>query len=127
VIAAIAALSIGLFVAAVSLFRIPHVAASALSTTSRAMATLKEGTDDLARERAMQQASLQLAGSFVSMLVRTALALALALVPLATAAAAGLAAPRDVLAFLSRWQVGLTATVVVAAGYVAWTRWWTTS
>jgi hypothetical protein len=127
VIAAIAALSIGFFVAGVSLLRIPKVAAGALSTSSRAMATLRDASDDRAREHAMQQASLRLAGSFVSMLLRTALALGLALVPVGVAGVAGLVAPGDVVVFLSRWQVGLTATIVVGGGYFAWTHWWITS
>jgi hypothetical protein len=120
-------LSIGTFVAALSLLRIPALAADALSTTGRTMATLREASDDRVRERAMQQASLRLARTFASMLIRTGLAAGAAFLPVGVAALAGLTTTVRVGAFLSRWEVEATATAVVAAGYFARTRWWTTS
>jgi hypothetical protein len=125
VTAVTAVVSIAFFAAAVVLLRIPAVAAGALATGKGAIATLQAATDDRTRERAMQQASSRLFGGMASMLARTALAVGLALLPVAGAMAAGVAAPADVLAFVSRWDVDAAALALTGA-YVAGTRWWTT-
>jgi hypothetical protein len=108
-------------------FGVLRVGAQALGTARGSLATLRDPRlDDTAREQAVQAASLRLFGAFFSILLRTALVLLAAALPLGLAGLAGLAAPEAVMAFLLRWDVIALTTLAMLAGYVVWRRLWAT-
>lgn len=124
-IAATGYLSIGVFAVALWLCGVVRVGAGVLQTARSAVAALRdEALDDAAREKAVQGASIRLFGAFLSILARGALALAISLVPVALAVAAGLADSRAVVAFLSRWDTVVIGSAAVCLGYVAKARLW---
>ena len=82
------------------------------------------GLDEEAREKAVQAAALKLFGAFGSILIRSALALIAAAVPILAADAAGIAAEPAVTGFLSRWEVILALTVIITLGWVLARRAW---
>jgi hypothetical protein len=125
VITAIA--SVILFTMGLWAFGVLRVGAQALGTARGSLATLRDPRlDDTAREQAVQAASLRLFGAFFSILLRTALVLLAAALPLGLAGLAGLAAPEAVVAFLLRWDVIALTTLAMLAGYVVWRRLWAT-
>jgi len=122
-IAATAILSIGAFLIAFWRLRVAEIAAGVLVTARDALATMRdEALDDRQRERAVQQASIRLMGAFVSILLRSLLALLAALLPIWAVALTGLAPQDAVVSYLSRWDVIAVATLVILAGFVVWTR-----
>lgn len=124
-IAATGIASILVFLVALWLLRLVPVASGAMTTARGALDAMRdEALDDAAREKAVQKASLQLMGAFVSIVVRGAVSLAASLLPIWLADRLALAADTDVIAFLSRWDVIVIASVVIIAAYVAWVRLW---
>jgi hypothetical protein len=120
-----AILSVGIFVAALSMSGVAGAASGVLATTQATMAVMRDATlDDAARERAVQRSSLKLVSDFVSILLRGGLSLAASLLPIWLMDAAGLVSARSVLGFLSRVDVMVGTTIVMVLGYVAWTRVW---
>lgn len=122
-IAVTAIVSTGLFVLAFGILGIARIGAGVLVTARDAVAVMRdENSDDETREKVARRASLQLMGALFSILVRTALAVLAAFVPIWIAASAGFAASGDVLRFLSRWDVIVAASLVIIAGYIMWMR-----
>jgi hypothetical protein len=122
-IVATAITSIGVFILAFWLFGVARVAASVLTTTRDAITILRDDSlDDLAREKKLQCASLQLIGSFISIFVRSALALVTSFLPIWLASLTGQVTIENVILFLSRWDVIVGATLVVIVIYVISTR-----
>jgi hypothetical protein len=122
----VAILSLALFAVALSRVGISTVAAGAWATTSRALAAAKKA-DDRVRERVMRQASVELAGCAMSMVGRTSLAAAIALVPAGVASALRISTLHDVLTVLGRWDVSVAATLAFAVLYFVRTCRWITS
>lgn len=100
------------FMIALRAMAIPAITARVISTgreAARVMADRSVADDD--KERLMQQASIQLLKTFVSITARTAAAVAAGAVPLAVLHAAGIVPLAAVGAFLATWQ-GITLTAV---------------
>jgi hypothetical protein len=123
----VAVVSLALFAVALSRVGISTVAAGAWATTSRALDTAKEAADERVRERAMRQASVQLAGCVLSMAGRTAFAAAIALVPAGIASALRVSTLHEVVTVLGRWEVSAAATLAFGVFYFVRTCWWITS
>ena len=117
---------------AVAAFLLGFHLAGVLPAASRAIATARSATgamrnpalDDLARElmdrtgipgMAAQKAGLSLLGSFASIALRSAAALAVSFVPILLADAMGLVDAGATTAFLLRWDVILGASAVMIA------------
>jgi hypothetical protein len=117
--------SVALFMAVLFLSGLVAVALRAIATAQGAVAAMRApGLDDLAREKAVQQASLRLFAAFGGILVRTALCLAAAALPVLAAGALGLATEAEVTGFLMRWDVILILTFAITAGWIAGRRLW---
>jgi hypothetical protein len=122
-IAAIAIVSIGVFICGLKLFGVFRVAGKAIATAQEAITTLRDKSlDDQTREKKLQRASLQLLGAFISILIRSILTLLSSLVPIWLASFTGLARIEDVISYLSRWDVITISTVFMIAGYFVWIR-----
>lgn len=111
--------SIAAFLGALWFLDVVRVAADALAVARGALTTIHDqNLDDAARERAARRASRQLIAAFASLLARGAAAVAAALLPVWLADWAGLAPYRQVIEFLSRWEVISISTGVIICGYV---------
>ena len=122
-IVATAITSITVFVLAFRTFGVAKVGASVLTISRDAIRILHDGSlDDLARETKLQRASLQLIGSFISILVRSALALAASFLPIWLISLTGHVTIEDVILYLSRLDVIAIATVAIIVIYFISTR-----
>ena len=93
------------------------VARGALSQSRGAVAVMRDGDlseDD--KEAAVRRAALWLLRSTVSIIVRSVACLLISAIPVYALAAIGVTTPDDVLAFLSRWDVILISSALIAAG-----------
>lgn len=127
-IVATAAASIGVFLVALWLSGVVPASASALAIARGALGAMRDsGLDDAAREKAVQRASLRLIGTFVSILVRGAVAIGASLLPIWLADVAGLAANDQVIDFLARWDVIVIASSVIVLGYLVRMWLWATT
>ena len=125
-IAATAAASICVFLVAFWALRIVPASAGAVAIARDALGVMRDpALDDASREKAVQRASLRLLGTFFSILLRGAIAFGVSLLPIWLADAVGLASHHKVIAFLSRWDVILIASLLVGLGYLAGKRLWT--
>jgi hypothetical protein len=128
VIVGTAVASIAMFMIALWWLGIASVATDALTTTQGAVATMRDGAlNDRAREKAIQAASLRLIADFVSLLIRTFLAIALSAVPIWLAIVSGLATAEKVFRFLVGWEAAVIATALAAVAYGIRTQPWRTS
>jgi hypothetical protein len=118
-IVAIAVAAVATFVVAFSVLRVAHAAAGAVTTARGAINLLSDSAiDDAARERAARHASGRLFLMAGSVALRGTLAAMIASLPVLAAERAGIVAFDDVLAFLSRWDVVLGASVFVLLWYL---------
>ncbi len=121
----IAAASIGVFLLVFWLADIVSTAKRAIATTRNAMQAIRDpALDDLARERAVQGAAIQLVVTSGSLILRSLLALAASFMPILGSDWAGIVPQAEMLAFMERWDVIVVATVVVTLGYVVGLRVW---
>ena len=93
------------------------VARGALSQSRGAVAVMRDGDlseDD--KEAAVRRAALGLLRSTVSIIVRSVACLLISAIPVYALAAIGVTTPDDVLGFLSRWDVILISSALIAAG-----------
>ena len=124
-IVATAAASIGFFLVAFWLLRVLPVSASALALARGALETIRDtAIDDLARQRAVQRASLRMFGILVSILGRGTAAVAASLLPIWLADVTDLAASSQVIGFLLRWDVIVSTLIVFVLLYYARTWLW---
>lgn len=124
-IVVVSLVSIALFLVAFWSVRVIPVAVGVLSTAQGAIDVVRDPTvDDDAREKAVQRASLQLLGAFISILLRSIAALAAAFAPIYLADLMDLAPSEGVMVFLARWDVILGATIVICVLYYAKARLW---
>lgn len=121
----VAALSLIAFLAAFWLVRVVPAAMSAVGVFRKSMSAFGDRalTDD-DRERIMRRGSVALLQSFASIVVRSAAALAAALVPIGIAHVAGWVPYTAVLEYLARIEVIAGATILIALGYYVFTRRW---
>jgi hypothetical protein len=123
--AATGLVSVAVFMAAFFLVGILPAAQGAIATARGALAAMRNpGLDDLAREKAVQKASLGLFAGFGSILLRSLAALALAYLPILAADALGLAPEAEVADFLSRLDVIAALSVVITLLWVLAGRLW---
>jgi hypothetical protein len=128
VIAAVGLAAVAAFAVAFGWLGVVRAASGAIAISQHTMGVMRNpALDDRAREQAMQQASIRLLGSCVSILLRSALAVLVSMVPIWLFSVLGLVTIADVFAFLSRWDVIALITVAMAVGYVIWVRWWPSS
>ncbi len=121
----IAAASIGVFLLVFWLAGIVSTARRAIATTRNAMLAMRDpALDELARERAVQAAAIRLVVASGSLILRSLLALAAAIIPILAADWAGIVPQTAMLAFMERWDVIVIATVVVTLSYVVGLRVW---
>lgn len=115
-----AILSLAIFMGGLWVFGVARSGADVLYTARNAVAILRdESVDDDTREQAARRASLQLLGGFVSILIRSAVALLASFSPIWLADMAGWVQTRDVVEFMIRWDVIAIAAIVVLGAYVA--------
>ena len=120
-----AAASIGMFLVAFWLSGVLTASASALAVARDALEQIRDtNNDDMAREKAARRASLRLIGILGSILGRGAVAVGASLLPIWLADVTDLAASGQVIAFLSRWDVIVSASIVIVLGYYARKRLW---
>jgi hypothetical protein len=122
---AAASASVIVFAVALWLFGVIRVGSGVLVTARSALAAISdESLDDLAREKAVQKASLSLLGAFVSIALRSILALLASFLPIWLASLTGRTSVDEVMQFLSRWDVVLIASLLMIAVYVIGRRLW---
>ena len=115
-----AAASIGMFLVAFWLSGVLAASASALAVARDALEQIRDtSNDDVAREKVARRASLRMIGILVSILGRGAVAVGASLLPIWLADVTDLAASGQVIAFLSRWDVIVSASIVIVLGYYA--------
>lgn len=116
--AAIALLSIGVFLLAIRWLGVVRLARSAVASSQKAVDVLRDKQiDDRQREKELQNASLKLFGFFIGILWRSILALCASFAPILLASLLGLATIEDVIRYLSRWDVIAITTAVFVLGY----------
>jgi len=113
-----AIVSIFTFIAALWIFRIVPISAKAISIYREAISTMKDDNfSDIEREKALQQASIRLLGSFFSILYRAVLTLGACFFPILVADWLELVKIEDVTVFLLRIDVILITTIVLLVVY----------
>jgi hypothetical protein len=124
-LSALAAASVAVFMLAFWRLKIVSSARSAIAIMQNALGVMRDpALDELAREKAVQSASLKLVREAFSLIVRSALALAAAFIPLALADQFGLAPLSGSLEYLARWDVIIVISVVVLFIWVVGGRVW---
>ena len=118
-IVATAVVSIIVFLAAFRVFGVARAAAGALTNCRDAILVFQDGAlDDLAREKKLQRASLQLGGAFIAILVRSALALGASFLPIWLVSLTGQVTIEDVMLYLSRLDVIVIVTAAIIVLYL---------
>ncbi len=121
----IAALSVAAFLAAFWLVKVLPAAVGAIAVFRHAMSALRDASlSDDDRERIMQKGSVQLLRAFAAIVIRSAVALAAALLPVVVADWLGLATSAEVFRFLTRLDVIAVAAIATTIGYCALARLW---
>jgi uncharacterized protein YhhL (DUF1145 family) len=119
VITATAIVSIVVFFCSLHLSGVVRVSTGVLVIVHGAFATMRNSSlDDETREKELQKASVKLFGSFISILCRSALTLLISFLPIYLASLIGFVKIKDVIYFLSRWDVIASASIVIVAGYI---------
>jgi len=125
VIVAIAITTLAILAVALWVSGVMRVSVGVLAMTQNAAAVMRDpALDDMAREKAMQRASLKLLADFGSILLRGGISLAVSFAPIWLADVTGMASSRAVMDFLSRVDVIVVASIVMIAGYVFRVRMW---
>jgi hypothetical protein len=120
VVYAAAALAASFFMIALKALAIPSVAARVVAMGREAVRVMRDaGVGDDDKERLLQQASVAMMGAFASITLRTALAVAVALLPLLALHAAGLVLMPAVAQALASWEgIALTSVAMTAVYFV---------
>lgn len=117
-------LTIILFVAVFMLAGLIPAARRALQAAQQAVQVMRDpALDDLAREKAVQSAAVQVSRITLLLIVKVAVLLAVTALPALAADLAGLAPWTDTVGFLSRWDVLLGATIIVGGLVIGIRRW----
>ena len=111
-------LAVLFFVLTLELLAVVQVSAQAIQTSRSAVETMRDLTlSDEDKEGRMQQASLTLVRSFVSIGARSLAAVGAALLPLLAFEVTGLARFTAVTGWLATWEAILLTTVLVTVAY----------
>jgi len=117
--------SIVIFFVALDRLRIAATARTSIAVARTAGAAVTDPTlDDRSRERAARQAAVSMAAGCAALVVRTAAAEALSVLPICVASWSGIADTAKVVAYLSRWQTMLAAAGLTGAAYLLRSRVW---
>jgi hypothetical protein len=112
----IAILSMVVFFGMLWLLDLRRVGSSVLVISRDAFVVLRDDkVDDARRETAARRAAIRLGGAFISIAVRGAISFIASIMPIYLADRFELAAADDAVAFLMRWDVVLTVTIVFLA------------
>jgi len=115
--------SICVFIFAFKISGVIRVGADVLVKVQEALATIKDDSiNDEKREKELQRASINLFGAFISILSRGILTLIASFLPIWLADIMDLAMTKDVINYLSRWDVIVTTTFLVVIYYILWNR-----
>ena len=124
-ISVVAIFSIAVFLVALHFSGALRAGVAILPVARGALNTIQnQALGDDEKERAIQRATVRLARSLVSIVIRSAFTLAVSLVPLVAAEYFGWADIDEVIAFLSRWDVILIVSVAIIAGYILKSKLW---
>ena len=116
----VSTLSILLFISFFLLLKIVKVAKQAISTCNMAMATITHSDlEDEEKEVIIQRASISLLKSFISILFRSLVSLAISMVPIWAFDQLDYVKMEETFSFLSRWDVITVATLIVTLSYLA--------
>ncbi len=122
----VAICSIAVFLVVFWLAGVVAAAKKAVQLTRGAVLAMRDPElDELERERAVQRSALRLVVVSASLIGRSLLALAAAILPVLAADWAGIVPQARTFAFMERWDVIVVATVVVTLGYLVGRRFWT--
>jgi len=122
---AIATASIGIFSVMLWLIGIVSEATKAMATARGALDSLRDPRlEDEAREGIVQKSAIKLVVTCGSLVLRSLITLAAGAVPILLADWADLISQAAMLDFLERWDVIVTATLVVTLGYYLGVRLW---
>lgn len=115
--------SICVFVFAFKISGAVRVGADVLVKVQKAFATINDDSiDDEKREKDLKRASIELFGAFISILIRSVLILIASFFPILVADILGLAMTKDVINYLSRWNVIVITTFLLIVYYILWKR-----
>jgi hypothetical protein len=121
----IAVLTIAAFVTALWFTKLVPTAAGAIAVFRNAVSTFRDTTlSDDDRERIMQEGSKTLLRAFALIILKTTLALAVALLPIVLADRLGLVTAAEVFQFLARLDVIAVTTIAMTIGYYSLVRLW---
>lgn len=124
-VAALGLASVAAFLVALWIVRIVPVAAGSLVTVRKTVAELRDpALDDLAREKTARRAAVRLFGGFISILIRSLIALAVAFLPIYLGHMFGMASRGAVAVFLARWDVIVGVSVAVCLFAYIKVRFW---
>ena len=122
---AVAALATVVFLLSFHWLRIVDVGRRIIDVSRRASTIISDpDLDDLEKEKAVQGATLDLAKGFVSIVVRSAAAVALSFVPMYLADYFDFVPTEQVIAFLSRWDVIAILSAAIILFFLLRSRLW---
>ncbi|MEZ5863115.1 MAG: hypothetical protein R3D25_03225 [Geminicoccaceae bacterium] len=112
------------FLLACIALRLVPVASAIVATSGKALATMRDPTlDDDAKEQAARSAAIGLFGGFLSIVWRTAAAVAASLAVLYGGDWLGIFNVDAVMAMLASWEFIIATTVVITILWIAFSRW----
>jgi hypothetical protein len=115
----IACFVVVVFIAAFHALKIVTVARQALMTAHEGMTAMRDpALDDEAREKAARQAATRLFGGFLSITLRSLIAVLASVTVIYVADLIGLVPAPVAIARLESWDFIVAATAVVSAGYL---------
>ncbi len=115
----VSTLSILLFIIFFLLLKIVTVAKQAINTCNMAMATLTNADlEDEEKEVIIQRASISLLKSFISILFRSLISMAVSIVPILIFDQLDYVKMEETYSFLSRWDVIIVASLIVTLLYL---------
>ena len=115
--------SIAVFLSTLWAFGVVRTCSGVIASTRNAVAVmLDESLDDTVREKEARRTSLCLLRAFLSILLRSGLALVLSFLPIGLSALAGFVKIDEVFRYLSRRDVILISSVITTVGYWMWTQ-----
>jgi hypothetical protein len=121
----VSAVSIAAFLVVFQIMQIVPAARRAIDVARRSVGAMRDpGLADEAREAAVQRGSIQLLGAFVSIALRSLVAVGAAWLPIYLTDKAGLVARATIYALLARWDVILVVTAIALFAYYVCSRVW---
>lgn len=112
------------FLLACIALRLVPVAANIVNAAGKALATMRDpALDDDAKEQAARSAAISLFGGFLSIVWRTAAAVAASFVVLYAGDWLGIFDTDAVMTTLASWEFIVATTVIITVAWIAFSRW----